>query len=359
METMRDIVLQEMNEEHYCRKHVDTKIRAEILSNPDMVTKLEEGVEFITEWMKGTYYASKMVRIKQLKNMDVRAMVLDLFVGVAYSQRPELFTSVASKMAARLGFSDQAASITTVAELLAVLCQTDAFDISKEDRRASLMVVSRIPLSDGLLHFIENSEFLPPMVCEPLELTHNHSSGYLTHNDSLILGSGNHHDGDICLDVLNTMNKVAFKLDLDFLCKVEEEPTFELDTQDKADSWMRFKKQSYAFYSLMQQQGNRFYFANKVDKRGRIYSVGYHLNPQGAAFKKAQLELAREELVEGVPADMSTMPVTHVSRHAADVQEAHQGLANEQHLEASKRSHGHCLVPGAQHLNQESKEPHP
>jgi hypothetical protein len=293
-----------MNEEHFNRKHIDTKIRKEILDNPEMVTKIEMGVALVIAYMTPAepYYESKMARIAQLQNMDIEAMVLDMFVGVTYSQRPELFTSVTAQMSARLGFSDRTAAITTVAELLAVLCHTDAFDISKEDKRASLMVESRIPLSDALIHFIENSEFLPPMVCEPLPLSHNHSSGYLTHNDSLILGSGNHHDGDICLDVLNTMNKVSFKLDLDFLCKVEEEPTFELDTQDKADGWVSFKKQSYAFYSLMAQQGNRFFFNNKVDKRGRIYSVGYHLNPQGAAFKKAQLELSHEEIVEGVPA---------------------------------------------------------
>lgn len=300
-ETMRDIVLQEMNEGHYNRKHIDVKIRNEITANPFMVEKLEQGVQLVKEWMAGTYYASKAARIAQLASLDLEDMVLDMFVGISYSQRPELFTSVTAQMSARLGFSDRTAAITTVAELLAVLCQTDAFDITKENKQASLMVVSRIPLSEGLLTFIDNSEYLPPMVCEPLELVHNHSSGYLTHNDSLVLGSGNHHDGDLCLDVLNTMNKVAFKLDLDYLCKVEEEPTFELDTQDKTDQWTRFKKQSYAFYSLMAQQGNRFYFNNKVDKRGRIYSCGYHINPQGAAFKKAQLELHKEELIGGVP----------------------------------------------------------
>lgn len=312
METLREIVLQEMNEERYNRKHIDTKIRKAITDNHEMVAKLEQGVELVREYMGTTYtyetksgeskvFESKMRRIAQLQNVDIEAMVMDMFVGVAYSLRPELFVSVTAQMSARLGFSDRTEAITTVAELLAVLCRTDAFDIMKEGKMASLMIVSRIPLPESLLHFIENSQVLPPMVCEPLKLTHNHSSGYLTHNDSLILGSGNHHDGDLCLDVLNTMNKVAFKLDLDLLCKLEEEPTFELDTQDKADQWARFKQQSYAFYSLMAQQGNRFYFTNKVDKRGRIYSQGYHLNPQGAAFKKAQLELANEELVEGVP----------------------------------------------------------
>jgi hypothetical protein len=39
--------------------------------------------------------------------------------------------------------------------------------------------------------------------------------------------------------------KVALRLDTDFLSTVEEEPTFDLDTQDKAESWAHFKEQSY------------------------------------------------------------------------------------------------------------------
>lgn len=300
-ETMRDIVLQELNEQRFNRKHIDVKIRTEIEASPVMVAKLEQGVELVDTYIKGKYYDSKMERVAQLIGMDIPALVMDLFVGIAYSLKPDLFTSVSAQMASRLKFSEQTAAITTVAELMAVLCQTDAFDITKENKMASLMVVSRIPLSDSLTKFIENSQYLPPMVCEPLELTHNYSSGYLTHNDSLILGSGNHHDGDICLDTLNTMNQVALKLDTDFLCKVEEEPTFELDSQEKVDQWKRFKKQSTEFYVLMAEQGNQFYLNHKVDKRGRAYCHGYHISTQGAAFKKAMLEFSQEELVDGVP----------------------------------------------------------
>lgn len=323
METMKQIVLQEMNEENYNRKHIDVKIRKAIEANPGMKPKLEQGVELVKAYLAGTYYASKARRVAQLQSLDLEALVMDMFVGVAYSQRPELFTSVSAQMAARLNFSDRTEAIATVGELLAVLCQTDAFDIIKANRQASLMLVSRIPLPANLIAFIENSEYLPPMVCEPLPLVHNHSSGYLTHNDSLMLGSGNHHDGDLCLDALNIVNKVRFKFDLDFLCKVEEEPSditvdkikeaagkkgkYISDGQAKErvrlalEGWDTFKSQSYVFYSLMAQQGNRFYLTNKTDKRGRTYSCGYHINPQGAAFKKAQLELASEELVEGVP----------------------------------------------------------
>jgi len=301
METLRQVVLQEMNEERYNRKHIDTKIRNEILANPDMVRRLDHGEQLIEKYLAGEYYESKMRRIAQLENLDVRALVMDIFVGIAYSQKPELFTSVSAQMASRLKFSDKTEAITTVAELMAVLCATDAFDISKEKKLSSLMVVSRIPLSDKLISFIDNSQYLPPMVCEPLELTHNYSSGYLTHNDSLILGNGNHHDGDICLDVLNTMNKVALKLDTEFLCAVEEEPTFELITQDQIDQWKKYRHQCLMFYVLMNDQGNNFYLTHKVDKRGRIYACGFHINTMGTPTKKAMLELAQQELVEGVP----------------------------------------------------------
>jgi DNA-directed RNA polymerase len=96
------------------------------------------------------------------------------------------------------------------------------------------------------------------------------------------------------------MNRVALKLNIDFISKVEEEPTFELDSQDKIDQWKRFKKQSFGFYTLMADQGNQFYLNHKVDKRGRAYAYGYHITTQGTAFKKAMLEFANEEIVEGV-----------------------------------------------------------
>jgi hypothetical protein len=301
VEAIKQIVLQEMNEERYNRKHIDAKIRAALAADADMQAKITHGVDLVQKYINGQYYESKMKRVNQLRGLDVPELVVDIMVGIAYYLKPELFTSASAQIASRLKFSDRKEAITTVAELMAVLCLTDAYDIEKADRSASLMVVSRINLPEKLIHFIENSQYLPPMVCEPLPLTHNYSSGYLTHNDSLILGTGNHHDGDICLDVLNLMNRVALSLDVDFLSTVEEEPTFALDSQDKEDQWATFKRQSYAFYSLMVNQGNKFYLTHKVDKRGRIYAQGYHISTQGTAFKKASIELAHQELVTGVP----------------------------------------------------------
>lgn len=289
------------NERRFNRKHIDKYIRMTLLENPATVAQIEDGVRRVTEWMNQPYYASKQARVDQLKGLDIEALVLDLLVGVAYCQREELFTSVSAQLAGRVGFSDKAESIQTVAELLAILCYTDAFDICKATKSASLVIINRMPLTERLRGFIADSQYLPPMVCEPEILKHNHSSGYLTHNDSLLLGKGNHHDGDLCLDVLNTQNQVALKLSIEFLCTVEEEPTFELDSAEKIDQWGEYKRQSYQLYHLLVTQGNKFWLTHKVDKRGRIYAQGYHITTQGSSFKKASIELAHEEIVTGVP----------------------------------------------------------
>ena len=294
--------LQLINERMYSRKPIDKYIRKAMEENSDLQYKIDQGVTLLEYWMSQSYYESKNNRLAQLKGLDLRQLVIDVFVGVAYCLQPQLFTSVTSQLAGRLGFSDRVDGITTIAEILAVLCITDVFDLHKELDNSSIVVISRIPLPDKLLKFIEQSQYLPPMVCEPEEITHNYQSGYLTvGSDSVILGKGNHHDGDVCLDVINIQNRVALKLDIGFLASVEEQPTGELDTPKKLQQWHKFKRQSHEVYKLMTGQGNRFYLTHKVDKRGRLYAQGYHISTQGTPYKKAMIELAEEEVVEGVP----------------------------------------------------------
>lgn len=294
--------LQRINETMYARAHIDRYLDRAIRENPESEAKVQAGVTLLQDWLSQTYYPSKDARLEQIKDLDLESLVREIFIGIAYCQEPQLFTAVTAQLASRLHMSDKAEAITTIAEIVAVLCQTDAFDIIKAHASASLMVQSRLPLPAQLIEFIEHSEVLPPMVCEPRRLTHNRSSAHLTvSGDSLILGKGNHHEGDICLDVLNICNRVALRLDTTFLTTVEEEPTCELDTPEKLRMWEKFKKQSYRFYDLMVAQGNRFYLTHKVDKRGRIYAQGYHITSQGTSFKKASLELADAEYVTGVP----------------------------------------------------------
>lgn len=293
--------MQLTNEHRFSRHHIDRYIRKEITENPWAMDKVKEGVKLIQDWMGQTFYESKQARLAQLSCLDLEEVVFELFVGTAYFQVETLFTSVSAQMAGRLRFNDKADSIRTAAELLAVLCLTDVFDIGKAVRMASLTLVSRLPLSEELMGYIYNATFLPPMVCAPETLERNYQSAYLTHNESLILGKGNHHDGDICLDVLNTQNQIPLALNIDFLRAVEEEPTYDIDTIEKAQQWEAFHGQSAKVYMLMVKQGNRFHLTHNVDMRGRIYAKGYHISTMGTAYKKASVELAEKHYVTGVP----------------------------------------------------------
>lgn len=301
-DTMLPSDMQLSNEYRFSRKHIDGYIAMEIRDSPEMERKVLEGVTRIDDYMQTTYsYKSKNTRIAQLKGLDIEQLVREIFVQVAYCQVAELFTSVTAQLAGKLKFSERVDGILTIAELMAVLCQTDAFDICKADRSASLVVQSRIPLSERLIEYVRQSRYLPPMVCEPSPLHSNFDSGYLTHNDCLVLGKANSHSGDICLDVLNTQNRVALQLDVDLLTRLSEAPKHALDTLEKQQQWEAFVGQSYAMYDLLVHQGNRFWLTHKPDKRGRIYAQGYHVSTQASAFKKAIVELADEEIVEGAP----------------------------------------------------------
>lgn len=324
MPNIRQIVLQEQTEKTFAKKHIDAKIRKFIEDDYLTQQRIIQGVAKIETYISKDYYESKNVRIKQLIDMDLTQLVTDVFVGVSYQLTKQLFTASTAMIAGRLGFDDKRAAITTTAEIMALLASTDAYDITKEGKYESIYLISRMNLPDDLVHFIRNSRYLPPMVCIPLKLENNRSSGYLTYTDSLILGSGNHHDEDICIDVLNIMNSTPLRLSTEFLCKVEENPNTEFTVANAIASaweegtdlpewkaellvvkqklqWAVFKTQSYAFYIMLAKQDNVCYLTHKVDKRGRIYSQGYHCNTQGTSFKKASIELANEELVTGVP----------------------------------------------------------
>jgi len=322
--------LQLINERQFNRKHIDGYIRADLFEGTENINaEVNQGVELLQLWLDEDYFDSKAVRLSHVKHLDLKKLVQEIFVGICYlGNDPTPMINVIGQLASRLGFDDKRDSIQTVAEILAVLCETDLFDITKAHKQASLQIVNRIGLPQEIMDFIERSCFLPPLVCEPRELTHNMSSAYYTHEaDSLILGGAmNHHDGNICLDVLNKRNKVPLSLDVEFLCNYEEEPTYDLNTVsqetldkyeargrklshwDQADlirkqkqNWDRYKRQSYYFYSLIVNQGNKYYVPNKFDKRGRMYSSGYHINPMGTPFKKAMTNFANKEQVSGVP----------------------------------------------------------
>lgn len=294
--------MQLANERRFARQHIDGYLRKYILEDPEIMECVRHGVSLLTDWVNSDFgYESKRVRIAALKAMDLDALVLDITIASAYCQVPELLTSFTAQVAGKLGFDDKLDSIKTVAEITAVLCESDLFDLLKDDRFDSWKIESNIELSLQLQEFIANCTYLPPLVVQPKKLRHNKDTPYLTiGQESRVLNKG-HHNEDICLDVINSKNSVALKLNTKFLTLVEETPNSPLDSPEKVTSWNTMKVQSYEFYTLMHAQGNKFWLDHKVDKRGRLYACGYHISTQGTPFKKAMIELHKQEVVFDVP----------------------------------------------------------
>ena len=299
-ELMLPADMQEMNETQFSPVYVDRMIRDAIESDMKNLTKVAKGVKLINEWLYADYYDSKKARLAQINELALHDLVMDVYTHIAYYQQPELFVSCTAQLAYKLGFDDHRDSITTVAEIVGLLCQTDAYDIVKENPQAQLKIVNRLAMPKSVVDAIDRSIFMPPMVSEPRDLRSNFESPYFSFNDCVILGRGNEHAEDVCLDVINTQNQVALSLDVEFLSSVEEQPTHEIDTAEKKRQWDVFKRQSYFIYNMLVKQGNRFWLVNKVDKRGRLYPHGYHVTTQGTPFKKAMIEFADKEVVTDV-----------------------------------------------------------
>jgi len=293
--------LQKQTEQQYSRKHVLRKIRDFLFAEPEIQCKITQGAELLKEWLSSDHHKSKQKRLAELRDFDLEILTRDVITHSSIILKPELFVSFTSQLAHSLNFSDRADAIATVAEIVVVLAQLDAYYIIKPSREASLQIQSRINLPHEMQEAVQRSHYLPPMLIEPDLITNNYQSPYLTFNDCQILGKGNGHTGEIGLDVINTQNDVQLTLNEQFLKTVEEEPSYELDSLEKQQGWAVFKRQSKDVYDLIIETGNVFWETHKVDKRGRLYVNGYHVTTMGTPYKKAMIDLAKQELVTGVP----------------------------------------------------------
>ena len=123
-------------------------------------------------------------------------------------------------------------------------------------------------------------------------------SNYDPEQGNMILGGKlNHHDGKICLDHINRMNRIPLVLNKAFLIKYPEEPKDEsiVNTVEKQERWGIYTTQAKKKYAMALVKAEKLYINHKPDTRGRVYAVGYYINPQGSGYKKAMLQLANKE----------------------------------------------------------------
>jgi len=232
--------------------------------------------------------------------------------------RSDLITSLSGQLAGFIKGMEPKDAVITSGEIVTMMCDQDLFDMEKRDfifedeesgeefLTQSWYIDNPWELSEATSKHIKRAMYLPPMLVKPRKLTNNKSTGYLTKDpESLILGKGNHHNGDICLDSLNRFNSVALSLNVEMLKDITEDMLVDSEMQAKINSDPKRKEQhekliadSYHVYAYLVKNGNRFYLEHKNDKRGRTYSQGYHCSTQGNSFRKSIIELADKEVVE-------------------------------------------------------------
>lgn len=161
-------------------------------------------------------------------------------------------------------------------------------------------------VSDKAMKLIRQYQYMPPMIVPPLTVRDNRGSGYINIKDDSLILQNNHHEGDICLDSINRFNSIPMSINEEVVRMIRNSwknldrpkngETFE-DYQKRLKAFERYEQDAFFTIAFMVEMGNEFYFTHKVDKRGRTYAQGYHINPQGNCWNKAVLELAEKEKV--------------------------------------------------------------
>ena len=309
-------LLQEKIEKSFSKKFIVQQAVDDLLTCESIVNKLNRGIEYVNTWLNKDHDIDRELRLLAVRELDIKELVMQVVACISLEcQKPMKLVSVASLCARHLNMSDKVEAIHTMAEIIAVLGETDLFDNKKT--REGWIVISRVELDTEVTQYADNALYLPPLIIKPRKVRSNRDSGYITQRgESLILGFyENHHDDNICLDVLNTLNSNEYELDTDFINQYEEQwHREELSQQEYEElshadreiynmdekTWKKFQEQGKFFQTLMIHHGNSFYLCNKVDKRGRIYSSGYHISTQASSFKKAMVNFKHREIPTGL-----------------------------------------------------------
>lgn len=220
---------------------------------------------------------------------------LDVLVQMALHKRCQLPTLV--------GILDK--HFNNVQQTTDMLLECAKADLLDWSPHLNIFVV-KATISQDVQDELDRFQYPLPMVTTPKTVRNNRETGMLTSGGSLIL-KNNHHEDDICLDHINRQNRIKFSINFHVADMVKNQWKG-LDKPKVGETRDDFNRRKKAFdkydrtaREVMQtitQHGNEFHILNKYDKRGRTYTQGYHVNPQGAPWNKAVVEFTNKEIIE-------------------------------------------------------------
>jgi len=236
----------------------------------------------IDTWREQEFYPMKQKLVDSLP--ETQDIVIELMLTMVTKLHVHLIQGSAVELGSRLGFISTIEAAKIGSSIIS-LCHGDLYDITIEPDGTYL--VPKLNIDAKLKRKINQLNFLPPNLT-PIRWVHgNNTGGWLWEKKSIILGNGNHHDKPQAIDVLNKLQKIEWTIDLDVLVnEIHENPTHN-ETE-----------------IIGHYVGEKFYFTYRYDKRGRIYSSGYDINPQSDEYGKAILKPTKAEIctTEGIRA---------------------------------------------------------
>lgn len=290
-------------------RHIHNRIQEEVTTH--FQDQIAVGKSLLREWLGRQYWKSKETRLDAIRYLDLEKIVVDILTRVLMLiGKPMPLVSLSGMMHLTDELSKEH-NMITVMEIYAVLQGIGLYNIEISPIAARIVTPLVLPSESGVRR-IELGCYLPPLIEKPKKLTSNDSSGLHTiGKDSLILGGKvNHHTGKISIDVLNKLNNIEYKLDETIDTEKEfstgylserEYGELTLEAQQLYDLQLSNHNKAREQFDYLKEilRDRKVYFTHKYDKRGRVYSQGYHFNIQGTSYEKACLNLANEEVIQG------------------------------------------------------------
>lgn len=250
----------------------------------------------INDYLHDSYWSSKEDYITAISMID-EISVEDIADHILIMSMKYQTTTTIQNVSNDLGnlyskYIDDVFIRVQIGSDLLYICKGITYNLNKTGK--GILFNTLLPTSSATKLLLAQYMYQPPMVCKPLKINNNYQSGYLTWNDSVILGDKfKKHNKLVRLDVINILNGIGFVLDPEVM-KEKHHSKNTLEGQDLIN-WEQYIKEQ----ELLEQEykGKVFYFNHKLDSRQRIYSQGYHLNYQGDEYNKALISLAKKEIV--------------------------------------------------------------
>lgn len=248
----------------------------------------------LSEYMHKDYWESKNDIITAICMQDITyTEIANEIILLSMKYQETTIQNVATELGNLFDIEDVFTKVQIGSDLLDV-CSDIIYELNATANGINFS--SFIELDNTTRNIISLHMYLPPMVIKPMKINNNYQSGYLTRNDSVILGGKeSDHNMPVRLDVINILNQIPFVLDKEVMDTELEEPKEKLVGQD-LENWKQYKIEKKALMRIYKDK--TFWFNHRLDSRQRIYSQGYHLQYQGSEYNKALISLAKFEVVE-------------------------------------------------------------